>query len=145
MATTDEIRRRVHEADTARSARRAEAAQQVCELARRRAVIVEQLADVDRQLGDVLAAAREVMDLDELGAFTDLPAADLRRWLEARTTSTRGKRKKHATGAAGGKSTTRRTAAAAPASTSSSRSVEPALSRADEPVRAMAGDRKSVV
>lgn len=57
MATTEEIQRRVEQTDTARSAKRSAAAQQVGELAARRAAIAEQLADIERALGDVLAAA----------------------------------------------------------------------------------------
>ncbi|WP_246127720.1 hypothetical protein [Amycolatopsis rhizosphaerae] len=91
--TTDEIQRRVEEADTARSAKRSEAARQVGELAQRRAAVAAQLEDIERQLGDVLAGAQEVIDIDELARFTDVPAADLTRWLTARTTS-RPKRKR---------------------------------------------------
>jgi predicted ATP-dependent protease len=95
VATTEEIRRRIEEADTARSAKRAAAAQQVGELAQRRAALAEQLADVERELGDVLAAARDVIDINELARFTDVPAADLMRWCDGRRT-TRTKRKKPA-------------------------------------------------
>ncbi|MFD0204009.1 MULTISPECIES: hypothetical protein [Saccharothrix] len=102
MATPEEIRQRVEEADTARSARRAAAAQQVGELAGRRAAIVEQLDEVERELGDVVADAQDVIDVDELAAFTDLKPSDLTGWLAARKPG-RGKRKKAAptTGAPG--------------------------------------------
>lgn len=93
MATPEEIRRRVEQADTARCAARSAAAQQVGELAQRRAGIVEQLDEVERQLGDVLVVAQEVIGIDELVQFTDVPAADLTRWLTART-SARAKRKR---------------------------------------------------
>jgi hypothetical protein len=95
VATTEEIRRRIEEADTARSAKRAAAAQQVGELAQRRAALAVQLADIERELGDVLAAARDVIDINELARFTDVPAADLMRWCDGRRT-TRTKRKKSA-------------------------------------------------
>lgn len=85
MATTDEIARRVQEADTARSAQRAAAAQRIGELAQRRGMLAEQLDEIERALGDELAAAQDVMAVDELAAFTDVPAADLTRWLSART------------------------------------------------------------
>jgi hypothetical protein len=111
MATTEEIQRRVAEADTARSAKRSAAARQVDELAQRRAAIAEQLEDLERQLGDILAAAREVMEIDELARFTDLPAADLTRWLEARKTA-RTKRKKPAAGAGAKRDISRRPSAA---------------------------------
>ncbi len=97
MATSEEIRRRVEQADTTRSARRAAAAQQVGELAQRRAVIVEQLEDVERELGDVLAQARDVIGVEELAAFTDLKAADLTGWLAGHK-AVRGKRKKALSG-----------------------------------------------
>jgi len=83
MTTADEIERRVEQVDTARSAKRAAAAQQVGALAQRRAAIAEQLADIEEQLGDVLAAVSDVMDIDELAGFTDVPAADLTRWLNS--------------------------------------------------------------
>ncbi|MEV8444162.1 hypothetical protein AB0425_42880 [Actinosynnema sp. NPDC051121] len=102
MATPEEIRQRVEDADTARSTRRAAAAQKVAELAGRRAAIVEQLAEVERELGEVVAAAQDVIDVDELAAFTDLKPSDLTGWLAARKPG-RGKRKKAvaATGALG--------------------------------------------
>jgi hypothetical protein len=96
MATPEEIRVRVERADTARSAARSAAAQQVGDLAQRRAAIVEQLAEVERQLGDVLAAAQEVMGVEEMAQFTDVPAGDLTRWLTARKPS-RAKRKRPGT------------------------------------------------
>lgn len=130
MATAEEIERRVEQADTARSAKRSAAAQQVGALAQRRAAIAEQLADVEEQLGDVLAAAQEVMDMDELARFTDVPAADLTRWLTARKPS-RGKRKRPTTGAASDVNrgpSAARTSTARPASTPS----EPAPARIDD-------------
>ncbi|WNV90211.1 hypothetical protein [Umezawaea sp. Da 62-37] len=93
MATPEEIRQRVQETDTARSARRATAAQQVGELAGRRAEIVAQLAEVERELGDVVADAQDVIDVDELAVFTDLAPSDLTGWLAGRK-PVRGKRKK---------------------------------------------------
>lgn len=96
MATPEEIRQRVEEADTARSARRAAAAQQVGELAGRRAEIVAQLAEVERELGEVVAGAQDVIDVDELAAFTDLKPSDLTGWLAGHKPS-RGKRRKATT------------------------------------------------
>lgn len=115
MATTDEIERRVEEADAARSARRSAAAKQVGELAQRRATIAEQLRHIEQELGDVLAESSDVMEIDELARFTDVPAADLTRWLNDRKT-TRTKRKKPTGGASGTKNpTSRPSTAAAPA------------------------------
>lgn len=108
MATTEEIARRVEQADAARSAKRAAAAQRVGELAQRRAALAEQLDDIERQLGDELAAAQEVMDVDELASFTDVPAAALSRWLTARTTRKPGRtRRKRTTGSGAGEHDTR--------------------------------------
>ncbi|EWC64539.1 hypothetical protein UO65_0146 [Actinokineospora spheciospongiae] len=107
MATPEEIRRRVENTDTARSARRAAAAQRVGDLAARRTVIVEQLRDVERELGDVLTEAQDVIGVEELAKFTDLNVEDLTGWLAARK-STRSKRGK-ATRASGGRGGARRT------------------------------------
>ncbi|MFD8493905.1 hypothetical protein [Amycolatopsis sp. NPDC059657] len=90
MATTEEIERRVAEADSVRSAKRSATAQRVGELAQRRDAIAEQLSDVERELGDVLAAAGDVIGVDELARFTEVPAADLTRWLTARTPTRTG-------------------------------------------------------
>lgn len=148
MATTEEIQRRVEQADVARSAKRSAAAQQVGELAQRRIAIAEQLDDVERQLGEILAEAREVMDIDELARFTDVPAADLTRWLEARKT-TRTKRKRPVPGAerdtSRGPSTARaptKTPTPTPTAGHASRLREPAAPRADTadaPARVAAG------
>ncbi|MBV9845798.1 MAG: hypothetical protein JOZ47_12075 [Kutzneria sp.] len=132
MATTEEIQRRVEQADTARSAQRSAAAAQVGELAARRAAIAEQLADIERELGDVLAAAQDVIDIDELARFTDVPAPDLTRWLTARTT-TRTKRKRPTGGGSATKSDPSRRPAAArtPAAGQTSTRSEPAVARTD--------------
>ncbi|WP_216211081.1 hypothetical protein [Amycolatopsis aidingensis] len=84
MATTDEIERRVAEADAARSARRTAAAKRVGELAQRRAAVAEELRAIERELGDALATDSDVIDVDELAQFTDVPAAELTRWLTNR-------------------------------------------------------------
>ncbi|MGC7093963.1 hypothetical protein ACPZ19_04805 [Amycolatopsis lurida] len=102
MATTEEIERRVEAADAARSARRSAAAQRIGELAARRAEIAEQLDDIERALGDVLAECSEVIEISELVAFTDVPAPELTRWQEKRKTQ-RPKRKKATGGSSGAK------------------------------------------
>ncbi|WP_211348165.1 hypothetical protein [Saccharothrix texasensis] len=103
MATSEEIQRRVEQADTARSVKRSAVAQQVGELAQRRAVLAGQLDDVERELGDVLAEASDVMDIDELARFTDIPAPDLTGWLTARK-PLRTRRNKPSGGVQGGTS-----------------------------------------
>ena len=98
MATAEDIQRRVEQADTARSVKRSTVAQQVGELAQRRAVLAGKLDEIERQLGDVLADASDVMDIDELASFTDIPVPDLTGWLTARKPA-RAKRKKPSSGA----------------------------------------------
>jgi hypothetical protein len=127
MATAEEIERRVEQADTARSAKRAAAAQQVGALAGRRAAVAEQLADIEEQLGDVLASVSDVMDIDELATFTDVPAADLTRWLTARKPH-RGKRKRPA---ATTESDTNRAPSTARTPTARPASTQPTPARAD--------------
>lgn len=130
MATTEEIQARVAQADTARSTRRSAAAQQIGELAARRAGIAEQLDDIERQLGDVLAAVQDVMDIDELARFTDVPAADLTRWLTARK-PTRTKRKRSAAGTPDASSDpSRPSAARTPLTGQASTTPDPAVPRA---------------
>ena len=131
MATTEEIQRRVEEADTARSAKRSAAARQVGELAARRAAIAEQLADIERELGDVLAAAQDVLDIDELARFTDLPAADLTRWLTTRTTTRTKRKRPTAAGPAATSDPSRRPAAARTPTAQTSTRSESAVPRAD--------------
>ncbi|WP_198545363.1 MULTISPECIES: hypothetical protein [Amycolatopsis] len=93
MATGEEIERRVEEADSARSARRAAAAKQVGDLAQRRSEVADQLTAIEMELGETLAAANDVISIDELAQFTDVPTADLVRWLDARK-PVRAKRKR---------------------------------------------------
>jgi len=143
MATAQEIEDRVEQADTARSATRAAAAQQVSALAERRAAIAEQLADIDDQLGDALATASKVMSITELAAFTDIPAADLTQW-HAPGKPSRSKRKKPTAGPAATGSTTGRGPSTTKALTPGQdpAPAEPAASRtaaAQTPARVPAG------
>jgi len=101
MPTSDEIDRRVKQVDMPRSEKRSVLARQVGELAQHRTVIAEQLADIERRLGDLLLVAREVMDIPELAQFTDVPAADLTRWLDTRTDARPARKRKRATDATG--------------------------------------------
>ena len=137
--TEEEIERRVKEADAVRSARRSAAARRVGELAQRRAAIAEQLSDIERELGEVLAESRDVIDLDELARFTDVPATDLTRWLDGRKT-TRTKRKKTASGSGAKNAPGRPPSTAGPSTaTPASTPREPAVpgdSTASRPARA---------
>lgn len=83
IATAQEIRRRVDEADTARRERRAAAAQQIGELARQRAIHASKVEEFDRQLAEVIAGSRDVMELDELSRFTGIRPTVLTGWLNA--------------------------------------------------------------
>lgn len=105
MATPEEIEHRVEENDSETTAKRSAAAKRVGELAQRRATIAEQLSDVERELGDVLAESNDVIGTDELAKFTDVPVADLDRWLNGRKT-TRTKRKKSAPASSAAKTET---------------------------------------
>ncbi|MFI7676427.1 hypothetical protein [Actinophytocola sp. NPDC049390] len=132
MATPEEIERRVEEADAARSARRSAAAKRIGELAQHRAAIAEQLADIERDLGDVLAESSDVIDIEELARFTDLPVSDLTRWREARKTN-RTRRKKPAARAAGAQNDTSRgqSAPRIPTNDQAAKPPEPAVPRGD--------------
>jgi len=83
IATAQEIRRRVDEADTARRERRAAAAQQVGELAQQRAIHAGKVEDLDRRLGEVIAGSRDVLELDELSRFTGIRPSVLSGWIDA--------------------------------------------------------------
>jgi hypothetical protein len=142
MATTEEIERRVEEADAARSARRAAAAKVVGDLAQRRAAIADQLSDIERELGDVLAESNDVIEINELARFTDVPAADLTQWLNNRKT-TRPKRKKPAGGPSGAKNNANRGPSAAGTTTNGQASTlpetpAPRAATADAPARVTA-------
>lgn len=97
VTSEDEITRRLEDKDTVRSARRAEAATMVGDLARRHAELTGQLAELERELGEILAAAGDVIDVPELAQVTDIPAADLTRWQEGAKPARSGKRKRAAT------------------------------------------------
>ena len=99
MPATEEIERRVGDADSTRTARRVATATRIGELARRRASVVEQLADIDQEIGTVLAESSDVIEIDELARFTDVPAADLTQWRDNRRTA-RTKQKRQGSTAA---------------------------------------------
>lgn len=95
VTSEEEIARRLQERDSERSARRAQAATTVGELARRHAELAGQLADLERELGEVLTAAGEVIDVPELAQVTDVPVDDLTRWRDQAVKPVRrGKRKR---------------------------------------------------
>ncbi|UUV28574.1 hypothetical protein NQK81_27765 [Amycolatopsis roodepoortensis] len=92
--TDEEITRRLEERDSARRARRAQTASTVGELARRHTELAEQLADLERELGEVLTAAGDVIDVSELADVTDVPVADLTRWRDQVAKPARGGKRK---------------------------------------------------
>jgi len=96
MVTSDEeITRRLTETDTARSARRQQAATIVGELARRHTELAGKLAELERELGEALTAAGDVIDIPELSAVTEVAANDLTRWRDQAAKPARsGKRKR---------------------------------------------------
>lgn len=93
MATTDDVERRVEESDSSRTVKRAAAAKQILVLAQRQADAAEELATVERELGEAIADAAAVITIVELATFTDIPAADLTTWRDHRKPS-RTKRKR---------------------------------------------------
>ncbi|MFD4252494.1 hypothetical protein ACFWQL_22390 [Amycolatopsis thermoflava] len=98
VTSEDEITRRLQETDSARSARRTHAATTIGELARRHAELAGQLAELERELGDTLTAAGDVIDVTELSQVTDIPVTDLARWRDHAAKPHRGgKRKRPAT------------------------------------------------
>jgi len=119
MATVEEIARRVEQADAARSRRRSAAARCVGELADQRAEAAAKLADIERELGDVLAEFSDVIGVDELAEFTEVPAADLQQWLNGRVT-TRPKRKRSA-------ATVKRDASQEPSTSNTTPVTQPAI------------------
>ena len=80
MATSEEIQNRVDEFDSARSARRKAAAHQVSELARRHDELVTQVDEVKRKLAEVLAEYSDVITVEELARFTEVPESHLEQW-----------------------------------------------------------------
>jgi hypothetical protein len=84
IASAEEIDRRVEAADTTRRLKRSAAAKQIGELAKTRTELAIQLDEVEQQLGEILADASDVLDIDELSRFTNIPAGDLTGWLTAR-------------------------------------------------------------
>lgn len=132
MVTSDEIERRVEQSDAARSAKRSAAARRVGELARRRAAVAAELSDLERELGDVLVKAQDVIDVNELARFTDVAASDLTRWLTARTSRkpvrTKRKRPNPSPDSNGGQTAA---APAAPTSETASTPHRPAVPHTD--------------
>lgn len=99
MPTLDEIDQRVEEVDAPRTAKRKAACKKIREHAGRRAALLDELAATEREIGDALADASDVMDVHEAARITDVLASDLNHCLAAHRT-TRAKRKRSTTGRA---------------------------------------------
>jgi hypothetical protein len=138
IATAEEIDRRVEAADTARRAKRSAAAKEVGELALRRRALAEQLDEVERQLGEVLADASDVLDIDELARFTNIPAADLTAWLTPRKPPRTTKKKRPAASTPSGAPPAARTSTNGQAS-APREPAAPRIDSADAPERVTAG------
>lgn len=93
MVTSDEIERRVEEADTARRVRRTVAAKRLGKLAQEHADLAEKLAAIERELGELLAEASPDITIDELATFAGVSVADLEHWQSSRK-PTRHRRKR---------------------------------------------------
>ncbi|MGI5506471.1 hypothetical protein [Lentzea sp. CA-135723] len=104
MATTDDIVRRVEEADSARSARRAKAALLVGEFAHERAAVLQRLGEIEQQIGDAIFDNNDVIAVEELAAFTDTPTAELEQIVGARKPN-RGRRKRRSAASSSAPST----------------------------------------
>ena len=77
MVNAEEIRARVQAADQARIATRADRAAAVAELHSRRQAALAELHRIDTDLTAGIRAATEVMTVEELVAFADVPRAAL--------------------------------------------------------------------
>ncbi|MEV6603493.1 hypothetical protein [Kutzneria sp. NPDC051319] len=106
MPNFDEIDQRVQEIDAPRTAKRKAACKTIKERAGRRAALLEELAATERDIGDALATASDVMDVNEAALITEVPASDLNHCLAAHQT-TRTKRKRSTSGADPKNSTSR--------------------------------------
>lgn len=82
VTSEDEITRRIEQRDSERSARRAQVATIVGQLAGRHAELAGQLAELERDLGKALTEAGDVIDVAELAQVTDIPVTELTRWRE---------------------------------------------------------------
>lgn len=83
MATAEEIRRRVHDAESARIERRASSAAAVAEQHAKRTATQQQLDQEDRELAQTVQAALREMTRDELARFLDVRRSQIDEWSSA--------------------------------------------------------------
>ena len=100
------------------------------ELARQHTALAAQLAELEAELGGVMAAVDDVLDVSELAQVTDIPAADLTRWREQAATPARGKRKRTRTTTKNNNPSTPNGEAATSATAPATRPEHPAVSEA---------------
>lgn len=81
MATADEIRKRVQRADQDRMEARATAAAEVAGKREERTRLVEQLAQVDRELAQSVASAEQLMTRKELSDFVNVKRTEIDGWV----------------------------------------------------------------
>lgn len=89
MATADEIRQRVEQADRDRMAARQDAAADVAGKRDQRQALREQLEQAERDLAQSVAAAEQVMNRRELAGFLDVKQSDVEQWATAGSSRTR--------------------------------------------------------
>ncbi len=78
MATMDEIRQRIEQADQARLRARVDAAERIATLVEQRGQARVDLAGLEATTAAQIEAAGAVMTLDELAKFTGIPLTELR-------------------------------------------------------------------
>lgn len=78
MVTTDEIRKRVEDADRDRIKRRADAAEAIATAVEQRTKARAALAELEASIAAQVKDSEAVMSLDELAEFTGIPVTELR-------------------------------------------------------------------
>jgi endonuclease/exonuclease/phosphatase (EEP) superfamily protein YafD len=90
MVTTDEIRKRVEDADRDRVKRRADAAEAIATAVEQRTMARAALAELEASIAAQVKQSEAVMSLAELAQFTGIPVTELR-------STSRGARSRKAT------------------------------------------------
>ncbi|SEP53800.1 hypothetical protein [Amycolatopsis saalfeldensis] len=138
MTTSDEIGRRVTANDVPLTEQRTLAAQRIGDLAQQHAAVAHQLAALERELGEVLAESTGIIRIDELADFTDIPAADLTRWLDALKPAAAKRKKATGNAPATKRAVVERKPSAAATPTAGKESILRSRSAGDTPARDMA-------
>lgn len=133
MATPEEIKNRVDEFDSARSSRRKAAAHRVSELAVRHDELASEVDEIKRTLAEVLAEYSDVITVEELARFTEVPASRLEQWRDGLKPG-RGKRRRASSRTPAVRESTHHVAPASPAVGSIDPKPAAALRAADEQI-----------